>query len=133
MQSMLLYGDVNSGASVFDFVGMPVERAYWMAQTADIVLALLDLAAPCLGWADWEREAARLKARFEPLRTQVPALRSRQDVRQAVGARVACSPPVLVRCTNMPGAASSASCRKPAGHRDYGETHGLVAGLHEAA
>ena len=67
MQSMLLYGDLEAGKFGYDFDGLHVQRAYWITQVGAVFLGLLDLAAPVLGWKDWDEEASALRARFKPV------------------------------------------------------------------
>ncbi|MCQ4044877.1 hypothetical protein ACFOSC_17580 [Streptantibioticus rubrisoli] len=67
MQSMLLYGDLESGKFAYDFDGLHVQRAYWITRVGAVFLGLLDLAAPVLGWNDWDEEGLALRARFDPV------------------------------------------------------------------
>jgi hypothetical protein len=70
MQPLFLYGDTATGRTDFDFSGKHAERAHWIGEVGEALLTVLELAAPCLGWRDWDTEAAALRAGLAPLRDE---------------------------------------------------------------
>jgi hypothetical protein len=51
----------------FDFKGMHVVRAYWIAMSTELHLELCRLVAPVLGWQRWEAALDALSSRLQPL------------------------------------------------------------------
>jgi hypothetical protein len=66
-RSHLFYGRPGTGAADFDFKGLYLVRAYWIGQNIALHLGLCHLAAPVLGWDEWDAMAAAIEGQLQPL------------------------------------------------------------------
>jgi hypothetical protein len=82
--TFLFYGNPETGISDFDFKHMFDRRAYWTVVAIQLYLGVCDLAAPVLGWPDWEATSAAIQQRLQPLADEARK-RYEQPWRRALG------------------------------------------------
>jgi hypothetical protein len=66
-RAQAFYGRPGTAIADFDFKGLHHVRAYWMSVNIRLYLDLCDLAAPVLGWQEWDALAGQTRAKLEPL------------------------------------------------------------------
>lgn len=70
LQPLLVYGELHTGVTDFDFAGKNMQRAYWIMQCCACIHALYEISAPVLGWQRWPEISERWVQLAEPLRTE---------------------------------------------------------------
>lgn len=67
VHGFMFYGNPETGFADYDFKQMFDKRAYWTAVAIRLYLDLCDLAAPVLGWPDWEATTEAVRRRLQSL------------------------------------------------------------------